>query len=455
MAYEFAMDISDGVQIKVVGVGGAGGNVINRLVNDSVDGAEYISVNTDRQAMNNSCATQKVLIGEKTTKFLGCGGNPEIGEKAAEESAELIQETLKGADMVFIAAGMGGGTGTGAAPVVARVAKQMGILTVAIVTKPFNYERAKRMNTAIQGIKKLEAVVDSLIVIPNQKLMDINNGKLKAREGYALADQVLVEGVHNISKIFKDVEFINLDFADLSSVMRDAGYAHLGVGKGQGEHMAIDAATQAISSSLLDTSTKGAKGIIINLRLCEDTDLGEVEQAIDLIAKDSDPDCNVIVGQMFDPDLQDEMHITVVATGFPPPGSEDAKRKKEKEEAEKQAAAQAARIAAEKEAAEKERRKQEDIEDQPWPNPWQTYGASAHTAEPPAVPTPVRAQTAEPAAPKKHDDILFPVPAEPKPTPPPPPIGPAARVSDRDLEPDQRDVLQTLRDKVARRQQHS
>jgi cell division protein FtsZ len=317
-AFELANELDQSVQIKVIGVGGGGGNAINRMVASGVQGAEFIAINTDKQILTESVATHKIQIGERTTRGMGAGGNPEIGRKAAEESREGITDILRGADMVFITAGMGGGTGTGAAPVIAQVSKEMGILTVGVVTKPFRFEGKHRMDQALEGIHRLAECVDSLIVIPNEHLKRLSDQKLPVKQAFALADQVLLEGVRNISELIKIPSYINLDFADVNTVMRGAGYAHLGVGYGKGDEKAKIAAESAVSSPLLETSIDGAKGLIINIRASEDVDLDEVEAAVDYITKNADHEAHTIWGIALDEEMEDELSITVVATGFDP-----------------------------------------------------------------------------------------------------------------------------------------
>ena len=330
-------EVASTVQIKVIGVGGGGGNAVNRMVQGAVQGAEFIVVNTDKQILGESVATHKIQIGERTTRGLGCGGDPGIGMKAAEESREAITDILRGADMVFITAGMGGGTGTGAAPIIAEISKEMGILTVGVVTKPFKFEGKLRMEQAVAGINKLNSCVDSLIVIPNEHLkrLKTDGGRLPMKDALAMADQVLLEGVRNITELIKVPAFINLDFADVSAVMRGAGYAHLGVGKAKGAEKAKMAAQQAVSSPLLETTIDGANGLIINIRASEDIDLDEVEEAVDLITETADPAARVIWGILLDAAMDDEIAITVIATGFDPvklpPKLPDSDKLKEKD----------------------------------------------------------------------------------------------------------------------------
>ena len=318
-SFELANELAQTVQIKVLGIGGGGGNAVNRMVSSGVQGAEFIAVNTDKQALGVSQATHKIQIGERTTRGMGAGSEPSIGMKAAEESRETITDILRGADLVFVTAGMGGGTGTGAAPIIAEISKEMGILTVGVVTKPFKFEGKQRMEQAISGINRLAGCVDSLIVIPNEHLKRLKaDNRLPMREAFAMADKVLVEGVRNISELIKIPAYINLDFADVSAVMRGAGYAHLGVGYGKGENKAQDAAAQAICSPLLETTIDGADGLIINIRASDDIDLDEVESAVEMITEKSDPAARVIWGFLADEDMEDEIAITVIATGFDP-----------------------------------------------------------------------------------------------------------------------------------------
>ncbi|MBQ4337847.1 MAG: cell division protein FtsZ [Clostridia bacterium] len=316
MAFEIDNDFESAVQIKVIGVGGGGGNAVNRMINSGVLGAEFIAVNTDKQVLVHSKATHKIQIGEKSTHGQGAGGKPEVGAKAAEESREAITDALKGTDMVFITAGMGGGTGTGAAPVIASCAKDLGCLTVGVVTKPFKFEGRRRMEQAQNGIKSLAEHVDSLIVIPNDRLRALDDRKKTIAEAFAEADEVLLQGVKSISELIKIPGFINLDFADVTSVMKDAGYAHMGVGKAKGKDKAESAANMAVSSPLLETSISGAKGVIISINASSDVDLEEVETAAEIITAQAHPDANITWGIAFDPDLDDEMIITVIATGF-------------------------------------------------------------------------------------------------------------------------------------------
>ncbi len=304
------------VTIKVIGVGGGGNNVVNRMVKSGTKGVDFIAVNTDKQALAISSATFKIQIGEKLTGGQGAGSDPEVGRKSAEESRSAVSKALEDADMVFITAGMGGGTGTGAAPVVAEVAHDLGILTVGIVTKPFSFEGKRKMGLAEQGIANLLMHVDSLIVIPNERLKMISQEKITLMNAFQAADNVLRQGVESISALINVPAFINLDFADVRSIMKDAGYAHMGVGSAKGAGKAENAAKAAISSPLLETSIAGAHGVIINITSSPDIGLEDVETAAGLITQSAHPDANIIWGTAFDENLSDEMRVTVVATGF-------------------------------------------------------------------------------------------------------------------------------------------
>ena len=316
MTFEHDDSLECGVNIKVIGVGGGGNNAVNRMIVTNIRGVEFVSVNTDRQALRKSEAPSQLVIGEKITKGFGAGANPQIGARAAEESIDDIRAILEGTDMVFITAGMGGGTGTGAAPVVARAAREMDILTVGIVTKPFAFEGKKRYEQAEAGIAELAQYVDSLIVIPNERLKQVSNNKLTLSNAFGIADDVLRRGVQSISGLINIPSFINLDFADVTSVMANAGYAHMGVGSATGKDKAEEAAKEAISSPLLETSIKGAKGILISISASPDVGLEDVDVATTMISNEADPDANIIFGVAFDPELEDEMRITIVATGF-------------------------------------------------------------------------------------------------------------------------------------------
>lgn len=316
MSFILDEEMQNITNIKVIGVGGGGGNAVNRMVQAGLQGVEFIAMNTDQQALLNSKATQKVQLGAKLTKGRGAGADPEVGQRAAEESKDEIAAALKGAQMAFITAGMGGGTGTGAAPVVAEVAHDLGILTVGIVTKPFTFEGKRKMGLAEQGIAGLLMHVDSLIVIPNERLKLISQEKITLMNAFEAADNVLRQGVESISSLINIPAFINLDFADVRSIMKDAGYAHMGVGGAKGAGKAENAAKAAVSSPLLETSIAGARGVIINITSSPDIGLEEVEQAAGLITQSAHPDANIIWGTAFDENLSDEMNITVVATGF-------------------------------------------------------------------------------------------------------------------------------------------
>ena len=304
------------VNIKVIGVGGGGGNALNCMVASGVQDIEYIAINTDAKALNNSKATTRIQIGAKLTKGRGAGNKPAIGQQSAEENKEEIEAALKGADMVFITAGMGGGTGTGAAPVVAKIAQEAGILTVAVVTKPFAFEREQKMAQAEKGIMELKKYVDSLIVIPNEKLLEGMDKPLTMRESFALADDILKSFVKSISDLIVVEGYINLDFADVSTIMKGAGYAHLAIGHGSGKDKAKEAANAVIASPLLETSIAGAKRLLINITMSEDILSSDVDNATKMITDKAADNVEFIFGTAFKEDMQDEMTITVIAAGF-------------------------------------------------------------------------------------------------------------------------------------------
>ena len=306
------------VKIKVIGVGGAGNNVINRMIESGVNGVDFVVVNTDKQDLNKSTCKNKVQIGEKLTGGMGAGSKPEVGRKSAEESRAAIAQILEGTDMVFITAGMGGGTGTGAAPVVAELAHEAGILTVGVVTKPFKFEGANRMRQAEQGISDLKGKVDSLIIIPNDRLKYVTDQKITFANAFGIADDVLKQAVTSISELvgFSKNVIINLDFADVSAVMREAGRAHMGVGTASGREKAENAATDAVSSPLLETSINGATGVLINITGSSEMTLDDVETAAGIVQEAANPDANIIFGATSTDSCQDEMRVTVIATGF-------------------------------------------------------------------------------------------------------------------------------------------
>ena len=314
------------VTIKVVGVGGAGNNVVNRMVKAGTQGVEFIAINTDKQALAVSNANQKIQIGEKMTRGQGAGSDPDIGKRSAEESRNNIAKAIEDADMVFITAGMGGGTGTGAAPVVAEIAREAGILTVGVVTKPFKFEGKRRMDQANMGIKELLSRVDSLLIIPNDRLKYATDQKVTLANAFEIADDVLHQAVTSISDLIKNTGFINLDFADVTCIRRDAGFAHMGVGHAAGKGKAEDAARLAVASPLMETSINGARGVLINITGSEDMDLEDVETAANLVQEAAHPDANIIFGATFDDSLQDEIRVTVIATGFEesPAGADNA-----------------------------------------------------------------------------------------------------------------------------------
>ena len=316
MEFDFDPIYESGVKIKVIGVGGGGNNAVNRMISTNIRGVEFIAMNTDNQALNTSCAAKKIVIGDKITKGLGAGSNPEVGKRAAEESMEEIKAALNGADMVFITAGMGGGTGTGAAPVIAKAAHDMGILTVGIVTKPFSFEGIKRYRQAEAGIAELSKYVDSLIVIPNERLKQVEDAHITLANAFEIADDVLRRGVQSVSELINVPGFINLDFADVTTIMKNAGFAHMGVGAAKGADKAQLASMAAISSPLLETSIAGAMGVLVCITASEDIRLEEVNMASHLIYEEAHPDATIIWGATLDPTLEDEMRVTIIATGF-------------------------------------------------------------------------------------------------------------------------------------------
>ena len=316
MGFEFEQGLDNVVNIKVIGVGGGGGNAVNRMVESGVQGVEFVSINTDMQALNFSQAGTKIQIGEKLTKGQGAGANPEIGRKAAEESKEQIAAALANTHMVFITAGMGGGTGTGAAPVVAQIAREMGILTVGVVTRPFAFEGKKRLEQALGGIDELNKNVDSLVIIPNERLKYVSEQKITVKNAFEIADGVLRQAVANISELITVPGFINLDFADVTSVMKDAGYAHIGTGRAAGKDKAAEAARMAISSPLLETSIDMAHGVIVSVIGSDDIGLDEVETAATMVQQAAHPDAHIIFGAFIDDTMDDEIRVVVIATGF-------------------------------------------------------------------------------------------------------------------------------------------
>ena len=313
---EFDTNIDQLANIKVIGVGGGGNNAVNRMIEHGVQGVDFIAVNTDAQALNLSKAEYKLQIGNKLTRGLGAGANPEVGKKAAEESREQLEEVLRGADMVFVTAGMGGGTGTGAAPVIASIARDLGALTVGVVTRPFSFEGRKRQTQAIGGIAAMKEAVDTLIVIPNDKLLQIVDKSTPMLEAFREADNVLRQGVQGISDLIATPGLINLDFADVKTIMSDKGSALMGIGIATGENRATEAAKKAISSPLLETSIDGAKGVIMNITGGANLSLFEVQEAADIVASASDEEVNMIFGSVINENLNDEIIVTVIATGF-------------------------------------------------------------------------------------------------------------------------------------------
>ena len=316
MAFGLDTGVENVVRIKVIGVGGGGNNVVNRMVRSGTRGVDFVAVNTDKQALNVSSATYKIQIGEKLTHGQGAGSDPEVGRKSAEESRAQISKALEDTDMVFITAGMGGGTGTGGAPIVAEIAREQGILTVGVVTKPFGFEGRRRMQQAEKGIEELQGKVDSLVIIPNERLKHATDQKITFANAFEIADDVLLQAVQSISDLIRDTGFINLDFADVTAIMKNAGMAHMGVGRAAGKGKAEEAARMAISSPLLETSIHGARGVLINVTGSMDIGLEEVEQAASLVQDAVHPDALTIFGATFDESMDDEIRVTVIATGF-------------------------------------------------------------------------------------------------------------------------------------------
>lgn len=313
---DFDVEMEQFAQIKVIGVGGGGNNAVNRMIEGGLRGVDFLAVNTDKQALFLSKANMKIQIGDKLTKGLGAGSDPEIGQKAAEENRDEIAQALKGSDMVFVTAGMGGGTGTGAAPVVASVAKELGILTVGVVTKPFTFEGRKRMAQAEKGIAQLKEHVDTLIIIPNDRLLQVIQKNTSMVEAFKMADDILKQGVQGISDLIAVPGLVNLDFADVKTIMLNTGIAHMGTGRASGENRAEEAAKQAVHSPLLETSIEGARGVLLNITGGADLGLLEVNAAAELVQKSADPEANIIFGAVIDESLNDELLITVIATGF-------------------------------------------------------------------------------------------------------------------------------------------
>jgi cell division protein FtsZ len=328
--FEFEMEPGQFAQIKVVGVGGGGNNAVNRMIAAGLKGVEFISINTDAQALQMSKSEQRMQIGAKLTKGLGAGANPEIGKKAAEESRDELFQALKGADMIFVTAGMGGGTGTGAAPIVAEVAKELGALTVGVVTKPFTFEGRKRAGQADQGIAELKKKVDTLITIPNDRLLQVVDKHTSINDAFRIADDVLRQGVQGISDLIAIPGLINLDFADVKTIMVDTGSALMGIGYASGDKRAAEAAKAAISSPLLETSIEGARGVLLNISGGSNLGLFEVNEAAEIIASAADPEANIIFGAVIDEKLGEEIRVTVIATGFDHKSIRDDKPKEKK-----------------------------------------------------------------------------------------------------------------------------
>ena len=355
MAFELELENEYMPKIKVIGVGGGGGNAVNRMVATEVKNVEFIAINTDEHVLRLSKASQKIQIGEKLTRGKGAGSMPQIGQEAAEESRDEIAALLKDTDMVFVTAGMGGGTGTGGAPIVADIAREAGVLTVGVVTKPFGFEGRRRMTQAEAGINELKTKVDSLVIIPNERLKHATDQKITFANAFEIADDVLRQAVQSISDLIRDTGFINLDFADVTAIMKDAGLAHMGVGRAAGKNKAEEAARMAISSPLLETSINGAHGVLINVTGSMDIGLDEVEQAASLVQDAVHPDALTIFGATFDETLDDEIRVTVIATGFDKaPGALDFNKEKGQAEQSGEAAAGLTPLDFDKEKAEEE-----------------------------------------------------------------------------------------------------
>ena len=365
MSYKSETGPENVVTLKVLGVGGAGNNVVNRMVKSGTQGVEFISVNTDKQALAVSNADQKIQIGEKLTHGQGAGSDPDTGKKSAEESRNDIAKSIEDADMVFITAGMGGGTGTGAAPIVAEIAREAGALTVGVVTKPFKFEGKRRMDQAEAGIQALLGKVDSLLIIPNDRLKYATDQKVTLANAFEIADDVLRQAVTSISDLIKNTGFINLDFADVTTIMKDAGFAHMGVGHAVGKGKAEEAAKMAVSSPLMETSINGAHGVLINVTGSEDMGLDDVEAAANLVQEAAHPDANIIFGATFDNTLEDEIRVIVIATGFEQglPGTKQEKKPAQAAEGLYTAAQQRSEAAAPAEEPAEEPKKPDGEED--------------------------------------------------------------------------------------------
>nr|WP_300002310.1 cell division protein FtsZ [Tissierella sp.] len=328
--FDFDIEVEQFAKIKVIGVGGGGNNAVNRMIDHGVRGVDFIALNTDRQSLFSSKAENKIQLGEKITRGLGAGANPDIGAKSAEENREEILQALKGADMIFITAGMGGGTGTGAAPIVAEIAKELGILTVGVVTKPFGFEGRKRLLQAEQGINNLKTRVDTLVIIPNDRLLQIADKKTTISDAFSMADDVLKQGIQGISDLISVPNLINLDFADVKTIMHDKGIAHMGIGEADGDNRATEAAQKAIQSPLLETSIQGAKSVLLNITGGSDLGIFEVNEAADIIRESVDEDANIIFGAGIDESLGESIKITVIATGFGDAPSASSKKAEKK-----------------------------------------------------------------------------------------------------------------------------
>ncbi|MCS6872523.1 MAG: cell division protein FtsZ [Anaerolineae bacterium] len=398
--------------IKVVGVGGGGSNAVNRMIEEGLGGVEFIAVNTDSQALTLSKARTRVRIGEKLTRGLGAGGNPEIGRKAAEESADELYEVLRGADMVFITSGMGGGTGTGAAPIIAQIAKELGALTIGVVTKPFSFEGARRIATAEMGIEELKSRVDTLIVIPNDRLLQIMDKKTPLNAAFRIADDVLRQGIQGISEVITVPGLINLDFADVRAIMSEGGAALMAVGTASGDDRARKAAEMAISSNLLDVTIDGARGILFNVTGGPDMSLFEVNEAAAIIKETAHPDVQLIFGAVIDENMRDQIRITVIATGFERPSPLGSRPTVKSSATDWRAQAAAARQAAQAHSSQQAARQQAPV---PPAEPRESREARptppAHSApQPPPAPSPSAQQPPASSNPSAYssDDLDIP-----------------------------------------------
>ncbi|MGI8588429.1 MAG: cell division protein FtsZ [Chloroflexia bacterium] len=386
-------DVENFAQIKVIGVGGGGSNAVNRMIHADVKGVEFITVNTDAQALLHAEAASRIRIGDKLTKGLGSGGNPVIGAKAAEESSDELFEALRGADMVFITAGLGGGTGTGAAPVIAQIAREVGALTVGVVTRPFAFEGSRRRQAADEGYDLLKQHVDTLITIPNDRLLQVADKKTSMLDAFRMADDVLRQGIQGISDLITEHGMINLDFADVKSIMSDAGSALMAIGRGTGDNRCVDAARMAIESPLLEISIDGAKGVLFNITGGEDLGILEVYEAAEIIQQAADPEANIIFGAVIDPQLGKDVKLTLIATGF------DSVRSRPP---------QIARPQAQPNPYQQPQYQQPQQFSMPQPRPAQQQPQPQPQQQPQPQPQPVQRPAARPAQPQQQDDLDIP-----------------------------------------------